>query len=211
LHPSGVFRRTDHDALEALVSQTGFGVIFAPGSSGLFAAHAPVLLAQGTLRFHLSSANPLCAVMVQHGSALVVVTGPHAYISPDWYGAADQVPTWNYLSAEIEGPLEALRPDETVALLDELAAHFEAALAPKPSWSRSKMAPGRFEAMVSAITGFRMRIERLEGVVKLSQNKSADQVERAAAQLAKRPDTGALAIATLMRSAVRASTAASDD
>jgi transcriptional regulator len=34
------------------------------------------------------------------------------------------------------------------------------------------MSPGRFDAMVRAIVGARLTIERLEGVTKLSQNKS---------------------------------------
>ena len=163
------------------------------------AAHAPVLLAAKSLRFHLSAANALCAILRDQPRALAVVTGPDAYISPDWYAAADQVPTWNYVSVEAEGPVRVMEREETAALLDDLAAHFEAALAPKAPWSRAKMTPARFDAMLSAIIGYEMRVERLAGISKLSQNKPADEIARVAAKLAERPDDGAVQIADLMR------------
>lgn len=59
-----------------------------------------------------------------------------------------------------------------VNLLDDLAAQEEARLAPKPPWTRTKMSPGRFDRMTRAIVGARMTIERLEGIIKLSQDKS---------------------------------------
>lgn len=128
-----------------------------------------------------------------------MVTGPDAYVSPDWYAAADQVPTWNYVSVEAEGPVRVMEREETTVLLDDLAAHFEAGLAPKPAWTRAKMAPARFEAMLSAIVGYEMRVERLIGVAKLSQNKPADEIARVSARLAERPDEGAIQIAAKMR------------
>lgn len=119
----------------------------------------------------LSRANPLAAALEAQPHALAVVTGPQAYVSPDWYGLPDQVPTWNYLSAEIEGPLRRLDDTEATVLLDDLSAALEAKLAPKLAWTRAKMSPGRFEAMLGGITAFEMTIERLEGVRKLGQNK----------------------------------------
>ena len=68
--------------------------------------------------------------------------GPDAYISPDWYGTPDQVPTWNYLAVEAEGPLRRLDEDELTQLLDDLSAEHEARLAPKPAWTRAKMSAG---------------------------------------------------------------------
>jgi len=173
-------------------------VIVGSGPDGPVVAHAPVLLAARTLRFHLSAANALCPVLRERPRALAVVTGPDAYVSPDWYAAADQVPTWNYLSVEAEGPVRVLQRVETAALLDDLAAHFEVGLAPKPPWTRAKMTPARFEAMLGAIVGYKMRVERLAGTTKLSQNKPPDEIARVAARLAERLDEGSRGIAALM-------------
>ena len=74
-----------------------------------------------------------------------------------------------------------------MALLDDLSAREEARLAPKAPWTRQKMSPGRFEAMLAGIQGFRLRPHRLEGTFKLSQNKPADERARVAAALADHP------------------------
>jgi transcriptional regulator len=194
-----VFKEADPGRLEALVSARGLALIIGASTAAPMAAHAPVLLAGRSLRFHLSAANALCPVLRDHPRVLAVVTGPDAYISPDWYAAVDQVPTWNYLSVEAEGPVRVMERGDTAALLDDLAAHFEAGLAPKAAWTRAKMAPARFEAMLSAIIGYEMRVERLAGVSKLSQNKAPDEIARVAARLAERPDEGSSQIAARMR------------
>ena len=184
MHPAAAFHETEPARLAALVATAGLAVIVGVAADGApQVAHAPVLLDDGKLRFHLSRANPLAATLAARLRALAVVTGPQAYVSPDWYAHADQVPTWNYLSAEIEGPLRRLDGGEAAALLDDLSAALEARLAPKPPWTRAKMSAGRFEAMLAAIVAFEMTVERLEGVRKLSQNKPADAQARLAVAL----------------------------
>ena len=198
MHPAGAFHVTDPERVAALVAERGFALIFAQGKDGPLVAHAPVLMARDRLRFHLSANNAMNATLADGAGALAVVTGADAYISPDWYGIVDQVPTWNYLSAELEGPVRAMSREETTAFLDDLSAHFEARLAPKPPWTRAKMDPARFEAMLGGIIGYEMRLERIAGIAKLSQNKPADAVARVAERLAELDDPGSKAIGRLM-------------
>lgn len=199
MHPAKAFRETDETRLAGFVSERAFALILGAQGDRPLAAHAPVLLEGRRLRFHLSRANPLCAALAATGRALAVVTGPDAYLSPDWYGAPDQVPTWNYVSAELEGPVAVLDEAGAAAQLDDLAACLEARLAPKPPWTRAKMSPGRFEAVARGITAFEMTVERFEGTFKLSQNKPPEVMERTAAALAALGDPGSRAIAALMR------------
>jgi transcriptional regulator len=198
MHPSGAFHETDPARLAALVAETGLALIVGVAAGRPLVAHAPVLLAEGRLRFHLFRANPLTDALIAAPRALAVVTGPDAYVSPDWYGLADQVPTWNYLSAEIEGPLRRLDDAGAAVLLDDLSAVFEARLAPKPPWTRHKMSPGRFEAMLGLIVAFEMTVERLEGVRKLSQNKPAEARGRLADALEVLGGEGASALSRLI-------------
>jgi transcriptional regulator len=198
LHPAPTFHEYDGDALRARVAERGFALIVGVDQGRPLVAHAPVLLSGDELRFHLSAANPLTSALAASPRALAVVTGADAYVSPDWYGLPDQVPTWNYVSVEIEGAVRALDRDGTCALLDELARRHEAALAPKPPWTRAKMAPDRFEAMLRAIVAFAMRVERLQGITKLSQNKSREAMAGVARALSGLEDAGAKTIAGLM-------------
>lgn len=200
MHPARLFHQTDDAALAALVAGRGLALIVGVVAGRPAVAHAPVLLEGRRLRFHLSRGNALTPVLAAEGAtALVVVAGPDAYVSPDWFGLDDQVPTWNYLSVEMEGPVTALDDAGAASLLDDLSARFEAPLAPKPPWTRHKMTPGRFEALLGGIVAFEMTLERFEGVWKLSQNKPAEAIAAAAAALEDRPDPGSRDIARLMR------------
>jgi transcriptional regulator len=181
MHPQPAFRETDEAALLAHLARHTFVTIAAAPQGRLWVAHAPLVvrrLDDGlALDFHLSRGNALAAAIADGFRAVAVSLAAEAYISPDWYEGPDQVPTWNYISVEAEGPVVALDEAGLVTLLDDLSTQEEARLAPKPPWTRAKMSPGRFEAMTRAIVGARMTVERLEGTTKLSQNK--DEADRA--------------------------------
>jgi transcriptional regulator len=179
MHPNRAFAGEDRDAVLAFVADIAFATIAAEGP---VVVHAPLLVAgPDRLRFHVSRGN---RAKLDGRRAIASVLGPDAYISPDWYGVDDQVPTWNYLAVEAEGPLRQLDEAELAALLDDLSAAHEARLAPKPPWTRAKMSPGRFESLLKAIVGYELRIEDLRGTRKLGQNKDAAQRHAAAAGLA---------------------------
>lgn len=203
MHPASIFHEDDAEKLAALVDERGFALIIGADGQRPVVAHAPVLLAGDRLRFHLSAANCLCQVLRANPWVLAVITGPDAYVSPDWYAVAGQVPTWNYLAAEMEGSARAMTRRETMRLVDDLSAHFEARLAPKPPWTSAKLVPRKLEAMLDAILGFEMRVERRSGVTKLSQNKSAAAVASAARHLRGRKDEGSRRIARLMERAAK--------
>lgn len=173
MHPDKRFAWTDRAELLAFVADIAFAQIFAATPDGPMVVHAPVIVtADGHLRFHLARRNRIGAHL-DGATALACVTGPNAYVSPDWYGMADQVPTWNYLAVEAEGPVRRLSEDELMAQSDALSAAHEARLLPKRPWTRAKMAAGKFEAMLPAIAGFELEITALRGTRKLGQNKDA--------------------------------------
>lgn len=179
MHPNRAFAWEDREAMLAFVADIAFATIAAEGPA---VVHAPVLVGgPDRLLFHISRGN---RAALEGRRAIVSVLGPDAYISPDWYGADDQVPTWNYLAVEAEGPLRRLDEGELVTLLDGLSAAHEARLAPKAEWTRDKMTAGRFEGMLKAIIGFELTIEELRGTRKLGQHKDAAQRNAAAAGLA---------------------------
>jgi transcriptional regulator len=192
MHPAAKFHLRDREEMAALVRETGFGLVVAATADGLRAVHVPLLLDGERLLFHLSRRNAVHAALAGGGEALVVVDGPHAYVSPDWYGLDDRVPTWNYVAVELAGPVRPLAPDELVRLLDDLSAENERPLAPKPIWTRERMGEGKFDALLKAITGFEMIIADWRGTAKIDQDKPAEVRERIAAALDERGD-GAMA------------------
>jgi transcriptional regulator len=189
MHPNRGFAWEDRDAMLAFVAEIAFCTICVDGPA---IVHAPVIVAApDRIRFHVSRGNRAAAMDGKRG--LISCLGPDAYISPDWYGSPDQVPTWNYLAVEAEGPLRRLDEAELAQLLDDLSAAHETRLAPKPAWTRAKLTPGRFEAMLKAIIGYELRIEALRGTRKLGQNKKEDERAGAAEGLKQfNPEMAAL-------------------
>lgn len=196
MHPDPKFRWEDRAAMRDFVEEIGFGTLFAATPDGLRAAHVPaVFLDDDRIGVHVSRGNGI-ARHLDGMDALFVVNGPDAYVSPDWYGIPDQVPTWNYLAVELEGRVTRMDRDQLVDQIDRLSAMHEARLAPKPEWTRAKMSPGVVDKMLNALAGFTIEIRGWRGTKKLGQNKdeavrlaAADGVEAA----------GSRAIAHLMR------------
>jgi len=175
MHPAALFHTHDVQTLVLRLRAHPFVIIAANGDTGPVIAHAPILISNDgrEIRFHLSRKNALVPILTNGTFVKVVSTGAHAYISPDWYGIEDQVPTWNYLSVEAEGSISSLSTVEATQLLDELSALFEADLAPKPPWTPNKMAKGVFDRMMRGIVGYSLVVQSLAGITKLSQNKSS--------------------------------------
>ena len=200
MHPAPGFLQADEAVLLAHLARYSFATLAAAPAGRPFMAHAPVLARRFgerlVLDFHLSRGNALTPFLADGFRAVAVSLAADAYVSPDWYEAKGAVPTWNYASVEVEGPVTAMDDDGLVALLDDLSAQEEARLAPKPPWTRAKMAPGRFEAMCRSIIGARLAVERLEGTFKLSQNK--DEADRSGVMAA----LGDSAIVPLMCAAI---------
>jgi len=196
MHSNRIFHWSDRAAMLGFVAEVSFAHVFVSGPDGPLVAHTPlVVMEDGNLRFHLSRAN-LPSHHLDGAVALASVAGPDAYVSPDWYKSADQVPTWNYVAVEASGPVRQLEETDLVRILDALSAAQEARLAPKPAWTRAKMRPGLFDGMLKAIVGFEMKVEELRGTRKLGQNKQAAELEGAAAGLEA---VGRADMAALMR------------
>jgi transcriptional regulator len=203
VHPNPAFRQTSTDRNLAFARARGFGILMINGTEGPLAAHVPFLLNDdATLAdLHLARSNPIARAGLP-APALIAVSGPDAYISPDWYGShqevPDQVPTWNYVAVHLRGVLEPLPDDALRAHVDALSAERERRIADKMPWTSAKMTDGAMPRMMRMILPFRMRVEAVDGTWKLNQNKPADVRARAAASLA-RGDASAQAIAALMR------------
>jgi transcriptional regulator len=204
MHPNPAFRQTPPADMLAFVRARGFGTLILPDAPWPMVSHIPFALAEdgGVAEFHLARSNPIARA--PGGPAMIAVTGPDAYVSPDWYGAPDQVPTWNYVAVHLRGRLEPVPEDALHGHLDRLSAEFEARLAPKRPWTSAKMGPGVMERMMRGILPFRLVIDDMQGTWKLGQNKTADQQAGAASGISATPlGLGAPEIGAMMAARAR--------
>lgn len=104
MYTPSAYRNDNRQSAFDFVAQYGFATLVANNGGSVASAHLPMIAdsERNVLRGHLARANPYCELLdgVRH---LAVFVGANAYVSPDWYGDAEQVPTWNYSAVHIAG------------------------------------------------------------------------------------------------------------
>jgi|SRR6056297_517957 len=185
MHPNPAFRKADMARNIAFAREQGFGLLAVATGEAPLISHIPFLLSEDGTRaeFHLVRSNPIARLLSAPLPARLAVQGPHSYVSPDWYGVGDQVPTWNYVAVHLVGEVR-LQPQEHMRdLLDRQSSQFEARLAPKPEWRAEKMTPEVRDRMMRQIVPCTMQVEEIASTWKLGQNKPGDVRQRAAGPL----------------------------
>jgi len=193
--------------LHEAIRSAGLATLVTAGPEGPEASHVPLLLDPGdgplgTLRGHLARANPHWRTAATDLPALALFLGPDAYVSPSWYPTkartGEVVPTWNYLAIQARGQLTFFEdPERLLALVGRLTDLHEAGR-PAP-WAVGD-APGPYVAkLLKAIVGFELRIDRLEGEWKASQNRSAEDRAGVADGLERQGGEAAAAMAAMVR------------
>lgn len=171
-----IYALDDPLALRALIAAHGWALLVSDG--GPVVSHLPIMP---------DPANPGAAVVGHlaredaelHGlgkqPVVIVVQGPHGYVSPTVYGAGPYVPTWNFVTVHLHGTPEVLGPEETYEVLSDTVDHFEAG---RPEPFRMSTVEGYVRRLAPAVTAFRLVPARVVGKTKLSQDKPAEIVER---------------------------------
>lgn len=201
------FALTDVGELRRLIEHNPWATLVSSTPDGLVASHYAVLLDQDrddlTVVGHVGKPDDLIHGLGKR-ELLIVIQGPHGYISPGWYGDGPNVPTWNFISAHLTGVPEELSPDENLRVLDRLVARFESAQPdPRLLWERPNDA-AFVERLERGTVGFRLTPTRVVAKRKLSQNRSHEVVEHIIEQLGADGAFANPALAGEMRRALNA-------
>ena len=180
------FAMTDVSELRRLIERNPWMTLVSSTDDGLVASHYAVLLDDDrddlTVVGHVGKPDDLILGLGER-ELMLVVQGPHGYISPSWYGDVAAVPSWNFVSAHLSGVPEILSPDENLRVLDRLVEHFERGVSePRMLWERPNDATF-VERLERGTVGFRMTPTKVVAKRKLSQNKTPDVVETIIAEL----------------------------
>jgi transcriptional regulator len=175
------FLLQDRDEIRRLIRDNPWmTIVSSPPERGIVASHYAFLLDEAAstadeivLIGHVGRPDEQAHELGQH-EVLLIVQGPHGYISPSWYAEGDIIPTWNHVTAHLYGTPELLSDDENLEALTELTDHFERhvvnprGLHLDPEYSR-RIARGT--------VGVRLRVTRVDARAKLSQNKPPEVVD----------------------------------
>jgi transcriptional regulator len=188
----GRFAVADPAGLLAELTRQVPATLVTIGAEGLRASILPMLFDRddgehGTLRGHLARPNPQWRDAGSDLEALAIFDGPDAYVSPALYEekrlTGKVVPTWNYVTVLAHGSLVARpEPEWLLAHVRRLVERHEAGRT--DPWSIDDPPEGYVQTMVKAIVGLELRITRLEAKRKLSQNRSAADIEGVIAGMA---------------------------
>ncbi len=196
------FRNDDPAELRRLMRAHNFATLVTVGPDDApFASHLPMLVEDGEdgalfLRTHMARANPQWQHFDANGTpSLAIFHGPHALVNSNWYESAPNVPTWNYAVVHAYGPVRLTEDAETTrGIAYRLVAQHTPDMRPIPEEYERRL--------LAAVVTFEMRVTRLEGKYKLSQNKSEADRANAQRELALSPDESERQTAALMHEAI---------
>jgi len=199
--------RVEHTAeMHAMMRAQPFAILVTDGSDGLTATHLPTVLKLGDgplgrIECHVARPNPQWRSYAADRDALMIFQGPEAYIRPGWYPSKAEhgkvVPTWNYAAVHAYGRLEAVTDKNwLLAHVTELSAQQEAPYA--APWSTADAPANFLDMLARGIVGLRLTIGRLEGKVKMSQNRPAADREGVVEGLGQRAHGEDAAIAAMV-------------
>jgi transcriptional regulator len=161
---------TDADVVRALIAENPWATIVSHGEDGLVASHYPVLLDEHSEELAVLSHVGRPDERL-HGfgdrEMLLIVSGPHGYISPSWYSdAATRVPTWNFSVAHCYGIPQILDPAENLRVLTDLVERFERHVEQPVALEQELGA-----RLATGTVGIRLPLTRFECKLKMSQDK----------------------------------------
>ena len=199
------FNEEHTELLRELIREHPLGVLVTLArEAGLNANHVPfeydtAPAPLGTLRCHVARANAVWRDFSPAVEALVIFSGPKAYVSPSFYPSkrvtGEVVPTYNYVVVHGYGAMKIIHDREWLrGLVTRLTNRFEAA-GPGAPW-RVTDAPAAFiDKQLAAIVGIEIALTKLTGKWKVSQNRPVDDRTGVIQGLIERGDEESAAIA----------------
>ncbi|MEE9325737.1 MAG: FMN-binding negative transcriptional regulator [Cocleimonas sp.] len=180
MHIPSSFKEDNPTKLLEIMQENAFATIITTDPDGLpVATSLPFLIKQKndqfTLQAHFAKANPQWEHLEKNKQVLVTFNGPHCYISPTWY-RAQGVPTWNYVAVHAYGSATLFDNKRTAALIETLSDKYEATME-TPWKAQSAGVKNYAENLLDHIIGFEITVHKLQGKVKISQNKTIDDLK----------------------------------
>jgi transcriptional regulator len=191
------FQPTDERTLWDFVDEHAFGTLLTLVDGLPTVSHVPFLADRDgrQLHCHVARANPHWRDLARSPRALVIFMGPHGYVSPTWYAERGGVPTWNYAVVHAHGSAHAIDDAEHARKhVEALAAKYERGRA--APWT-----PDYDTRRLAGIVAIEIRVDKLEGKFKLSQNRSATDRAAVIARLTATQRGEDAALARLMTAA----------
>jgi len=168
------YKHDDIEAIKRLIQNTGLATLVTNHTPYPCMTNTPLEIVDTSDSFylegHMAKANPHWRLFEKTPEVLVHFLHPaHHYISSSWY-EAEEVPTWNYMSVQIQGKVSLITDkSQKWALLKRLTDRYEASVGEHLNLDAL---PQKIKNQVDGITAFHIIPESIDATFKLSQNRS---------------------------------------
>lgn len=196
-----MFENLNSEAIGQFIRSNPFGMIISQSNGNMTATHIPMELVidenkNWTIVGHISKANAQGETFEEGSEVLIVFQGAHSYISSSWYGHLN-VPTWNYLAVHLYGSISIQSEDEVHKALTRLMDSYES---PETSPAAMNKLPEVYvHSQLKGVVGFEVRVNRIQGAYKLSQNRNDADYRNIISELEKLNEANAALIAEEMK------------
>lgn len=138
---------------------------------------------------HMMKATDHHKAFEKNGNVLCVFTGNHTYVSATWYSNPHQASTWNYMSVHVKGQLHFLDEEGLIEVLKKTSLHFEGN--DQQSYTAFHNLPEEYtNRLMKAIVAFEVKVESIDNVFKLSQNRDKESYQHIIEKLEHQNEDG---------------------
>lgn len=189
MYPFTYFKESDQQVLLQFLNDHPLAFLTGSFASGKqVATQIPMLVeerdGQLYIQGHIMRNTDHHKALMENPQALAVFTGPSAYVSATWATNPHGGSTWNYMSVHIRGTVTFLPTEGLIELMKKLTLHFENGNTESPTIFQN-LPDSYTQKLIPAIAGIEIKIEELENVFKLSQNRDEPSYRNIIAQLKK--------------------------
>jgi transcriptional regulator len=189
----------DRDEIVAFMKQFSFGTIITSRDNLPIGTHLPFLVSikedKILLTSHFAKSNEQWKD-IEKNKILIILSEPHAYISPRNYDQVLNVPTWNYISVHAYGEGKIItETDKVFKILESTIDNYE--IDYEQQWNNL---PEEYKLEMSkGIVAFEVVVTDLQAKKKLSQNKTVSEQNNIINSLSKSSNCNEQLIADYMR------------
>ena len=181
-YPPPYYTDDDPAYINRIIDSYGFALLTSSNVDGPLATHLPMVRDGEYLYGHIAANNPMAEFIGTSMIFLAAFHGPHDYISASLYDAPEKsVPTWDYTAVHVHGTTQTLSAEQSVERMAELTEKYE----PDDAWAMEDAAQYA-SRLFPHIIYFEMRMDKVRGIRKLSQNKNAETQARIIEDLRKK-------------------------
>jgi transcriptional regulator len=202
-----MYRQRDPHLVSELIRENPLAMLVTSGHGLPHVTHLATLLTVDAddlvgqpIFGHLNRQNPHWAVLSAAAMrSTLVFQGPHGYVSPTVYRISPAAPTWNFTAAHVHGTVHTIEDRaETLRIICSTVRATER----RTHWDMTSSLE-YFDRLLPGVGAFRMDIDAVDSMFKLSQEQAPDVRERVIRSFAGDASGTHRELAALMRHVTR--------